>query len=82
MEKSKEEKEVKFLGLANEKPHVTLFCGRKGSGKTSLLLKLLKDKAGYRNFYQEITIVSPTFRLQSQWETISGEGITGFRKKY
>ena len=80
MEKSKEEKEVKFLGLANEKPHVTLLVGRKGSGKTSLLLKLLKDKAGYRNVYQEIIIVSPTFRLQSQWETISGEGITVYEQ--
>ena len=80
MEKSKEEKEVKFLGLANEKPHVTLLVGRMGSGGTSLLLKLLKDNAGYRNVYQEIIIVSPTFRLQSQWETISGEGITVYEQ--
>ena len=71
---------MKFLGLANEKPHVTLFCGRKGSGKTSLLLKLLKDKEGYRNVYQEIIIISPTFRLQSQWETISGEGIAVYEQ--
>ena len=72
--------EVKFLGLANEKPHVTLLVGRKGSGKTSLLLNLLKDKEGYRNVYQEIIIISPTFRLQSQWETISGEGITVYEQ--
>jgi hypothetical protein len=71
-----EQKTVKYKGLINDKCHVTLFVGRKGSGKTQLLLKILKDKDGWRNVYQEIIIVSPTFKLQHCWQTISGEGVT------
>ena len=64
--------------MINNTPHVTLFCGRKGSGKTNLLLKLLKDKYGFKNVYQEIIIISPTLKLQNAWQTISGEGIKVF----
>jgi hypothetical protein len=73
---TKVEQKEKYKGLINDRPHVTLFCGRKGSGKTQLCLKILKDKDGWRNVYQEIIIVSPTFKLQPCWQTISGEGIT------
>jgi hypothetical protein len=67
---------VKYLGLIHSAPHVSIFCGRKGSGKTFLLLQLLKDIDGYKNKYQNVIIVSPTFRLQRTWDSISPEGIT------
>jgi hypothetical protein len=65
-----------WKGLIVEKPHITLFVGRKGSGKTELLIKLLKDKDGYRGQYEQIIIVSPTFKLQPVWKQLSPEGIT------
>jgi hypothetical protein len=67
---------VKYKGLIRDRPHVTIFCGRKGSGKTQLLVKLLRDKEGYRHVYDEVLIVSPTFRLQDVWNRVSPEGIT------
>ena len=66
----------KFKGLIAEKPHITLFVGRKGSGKTQLLIKLLKDIDAFRGQYEEIIIVSPTFKLQPVWKQLSPEGIT------
>ena len=65
-----------YRGLIVEKSHITLLVGRKSSGKTQLLIKLLKDKDGYRGEYQEIVIVSPTFKLQPVWKQLSPEGIT------
>ena len=65
-----------WKGLIVEKPHITLFVGRKGSGKTQLLIKLLKDVDGFRGQYQEIVNVSPTFKLQPVWKQLSPEGIT------
>jgi hypothetical protein len=67
-----------WKGLIVEKPHITLFVGRKSSGKTHLLIKLLKDKDGYKNQYEEIIIVSPTFKLQPVWKQLSPEGISIF----
>jgi hypothetical protein len=66
----------KYKGLINDRPHVTVLVGRKGSGKTNLCLRILKDNDGWRNAYQEIIIISPTFKLQPCWQSISGEGIT------
>ena len=40
-----------------------LLCGRKGSSKTSTMLNVLKTKAkdgGYKNYFSNIIIVSPT----------------------
>ena len=76
MKKDVKTKEVKFKGLISDKPHISLLAGRKGSGKTQLLLKLLKDREGFRGVYEEIIIVSPTFRLQEAWQSLSPEGIT------
>ena len=40
------------------------------------MVQLLKDRDAYRGVYDEIIIISPTFRLQNEWKSISGEGIT------
>ena len=64
-----------YRGLIVEKPMITLFVGRKGSGKTQLLIKLLKDRDGFRGQYEGIVIVSPTFKLQKVWQQLSPEGI-------
>ena len=66
----------KYLGLINNRPHITILAGKKGSGKTQLLVKLLRDKQGYRGVYDEVIIVSPTFHLQNVWNTIAKEGVT------
>ena len=57
------------------KNYITLFVGRKGTGKTHLLITILKDKDGFRGQYEEIFIVSSTFKLQSVWKQLSPEGI-------
>ena len=67
---------MKYPALINDRPHITIFIGRKGSGKTALLLRLLKCQDGYKKIYQDITIVSPTFKLQECWKSLSAEGIT------
>jgi hypothetical protein len=63
-------------GLINDRPHLTLICGRKGSGKSHLLVKLLKT--AWCGIYDEIIICSPTFQSQftSLWSQLSPEGIT------
>jgi hypothetical protein len=55
---------------------VCLMCGRKGSGKSFLLCRLLKTF--WSGVYDEIIIVSPTFRAQwaGLWSQLSPEGIT------
>ena len=55
-------------------PFVGVIVGRKGSGKTSLLLDLLKTV--WKKTFNLIVIVSPTFSLQSLSSEISdGRGI-------
>jgi hypothetical protein len=66
----------KYLGLINDRPHISILIGRKGSGKSALLIKLLRDRNAYRGIYDDIIIVSPTFKLQAIWNTISTEGVT------
>jgi Cdc6-like AAA superfamily ATPase len=69
------------MGLINGgRPHISIFAGKKGSGKTQLLVKLLRDKHGYRGVYDEVIIVSPTFHLQKVWNTIAKEGVTVYNE--
>lgn len=57
---------------------MTIFIGRKGSGKSHLLCRLLKDKRAWRGIYDEIIFVSPTFRSQFEklWSQLAPDGIT------
>ena len=68
------------LGLISDKPHVTVFCGKKGSGKSRLFLECLLNENGYRNKYHQVVIISPTFRAQYHglWERLSPLGIKVF----
>jgi hypothetical protein len=66
----------KYKGLVRDRPHVSVFAGRKGSGKTQLLIKLLKDAEGWKGVYQKIIIVSPTFKFQKAWKCLAPDGIT------
>ena len=65
-------------GLINDRPHVTLICGRKGSGKSFLCCKLLCSWTGWRGVYDEIIFVSPTFKSQFDglWSKIDPAGVT------
>ena len=68
-------------GLIRDSPHITLYIGRKSSGKTKLLIDMLLDKRGYRGVYGQVTIISPTFELQkASWGRISGEGVTVYKE--
>ena len=66
-----------ILGLISDRPHVTLFVGKKGSGKTSLFLKFLLHPNGYLGKYDRIIFISPTFRSQfvSTWSKLHPQGI-------
>ncbi len=56
---------------------IILVVGRKGSGKSHLVCKLLKTV--YRGIYDRIIFVSPTFEAQlSLWGTLSPDGISVF----
>ena len=63
-------------GIINDRPHVTLLVGKKGSGKSHLCCKLLLTS--WRFKYDEIVFVSPTFRAQYEglWSKLSPDGIT------
>ena len=67
-----------YLGIVNDKPHVTMICSKKGSGKTFLLKKLLLSERGYKGKYDRIIIFSQTFRAQFQaiWSAFNPKGIT------
>ena len=56
-------------------PFCSLFVGRRGSGKTTLILNtLLPGGAWYKQFHQ-IIIVSPTAGLDPAWRKLGSEGI-------
>lgn len=65
-------------GLIRDRPHITVMIGRKGSGKNHLLLKLLLSPYGWKGVYDEITIVSSTFKNQfnKTWSKLDPKGIT------
>ena len=67
--------EERFPALLINKPHVTLVCGAKGSGKSQLVCRLLLT--AYKKVYDEIIFVSPTFesQIKSLWGKLSPEGI-------
>ena len=58
-----------------EKPSVLLITARRGSGKTRLCLRMLLDKKAYRGHFNQIYLVSPTFKYQFDvWGAIAPEG--------
>jgi hypothetical protein len=63
-------------GIIIDRPHITIISGRKGSGKTHLLCRLLLT--AWKGVYDRIIFVSPTFKSQfdSLWCQLSPEGIT------
>ena len=64
------------MGIIDNTNHITLLIGRKGSGKTYLLIEILLSD--WKGVYDDIIIVSPTFKLQnSAWGKIdTGAGFT------
>ena len=79
VEKKKEKKvnnKYDYPGIINDRPHVTLLVGKKGSGKSHLCLKLLTTCWRYR--YREIIFISPTFAAQFDglWSKLDPSGIT------
>ena len=64
-----------YKGLITDRPHLTLICGKKGSGKSHLCCKLLLTSWRYK--YDDVIFVSPTFRSQFDglWNKLSPDGI-------
>ena len=56
---------------------MTIINGRKNSGKTELLLRLLCTPGGYYVKYKKIIIISPTFLSQYEktWSRVKKEGL-------
>ena len=48
---------------------VMLVCGRRGSGKTTLVARLLLTKAAFKNKFDKIVLISPTANLTPQWQS-------------
>ena len=59
---------------------ILIICGKKGSGKSTLMLKLLKTVL--KGVYHEIIFVSPSFKAQfkSLWCALDPEGITVYEQ--
>ena len=67
------------MGIIDNTNHITLFIGRKGSGKTFLLIEVLVSD--WKSVYDDVIIVSPTFKLQnSAWGKI--DTTSGFKIYY
>ena len=75
--KPKKERHNKYdyPGLITDRPFVMILAGMKGSGKSALCVRLLLTSFRYK--FEEITIVSPTFRSQYEhlWSRLSPDGI-------
>jgi hypothetical protein len=52
-----------------EESFVMCSVGRRGSGKTTLICKLLHSKNGFKGKFDKIVIISPTFYLAPQWKS-------------
>lgn len=73
-------KQREFKGLINNQPHITILLGRKGSGKTSLLIELLRTPGGFHKKYSKVFIISATYvsQFEKSWSKISREGVEVF----
>ena len=62
------------------KPSITLVVGRKGMGKSQMIVSLLKDPKGLKFLYDRIIIFSGTFKTQYEklWSKLSPKGIVVF----
>jgi hypothetical protein len=62
-------------GIISDRSHRTLIAGRPGSGKTQLVLRLLKTV--WKGCYDKIYIISPTFAAQFQdvWSQLDSQGV-------
>lgn len=72
---------IKWRGLPDPSmPFGMALCGKKKSGKNHLLLRMLLDYSCLRGRFEDITIVSPTFRLSFHtcWNKLDPSGIRVF----
>ena len=70
-------------GIITDRPFLAIFAGKKNSGKTHLAGKLLFSS--WKNLFEEIIFISPTFHLQykkqnSPWSKISSEGVPVYKE--
>jgi len=71
-----------FEGVVNDRPHNSIFIGRKGSGKSTLLVELLCSKTAWYKRYSKVVIVSSTFEHQydTLWKRIHKQGVVVYDK--
>ena len=58
-----------------ELPAVMIVVGRRKSGKTRLLVRMLLDDKFLKGKFDRIVVVSPTFLLDGNWSCISTDGL-------
>jgi Cdc6-like AAA superfamily ATPase len=59
---------------------VMLLCGRRGSGKTTLATRLLVTANAFKNKFDKIVIISPTFYLSPQWRSFDSSNWSIYTK--
>ncbi len=60
-------------------PSVTLISGRRGSGKSYLIIKSLLRTGANHKAFDDVIIISPTaFSLDKAWCQIDGKGVTAY----
>ena len=71
-----------FASATGEDYGMIVLCGKKNSGKSTMLLKLLLDERAFFKRYDRIVIISPTFDTQysKRWYRISSKGVQVYSK--
>jgi hypothetical protein len=59
---------------------VMLLCGRRGSGKTTLATRMLITSNAFKNKFDKIVIISPTFYLSPQWRSFDSSNWSIYTK--
>jgi hypothetical protein len=77
MEKSKLKQ---VLPDPKKESFVMLICGRRGSGKTTLATRMLITSAAFKNKFDKVVIISPTFYLSPQWRSFDSANWSVYTK--
>jgi hypothetical protein len=60
--------------LVPRPPFLACLIGPTDAGKTTVIINMLMQNGGWRGFFDEIVIISPTVKRDSKWELINTTG--------
>ena len=71
-----------FASATGEDYGMIVLCGKKNSGKSTMLIKLLFDERAFFKRYDKIVIISPTFDSQysKRWYLLASKGVKVYSK--